>query len=101
MKTAFLSFLLITLCGCVTHSSKISGVSIGMSKAEALKIMGKPASVTADREAEYLNYSLLERFGVVQPYTIRVVSGKVDSYGRAGSPQSGMIAAPVVVPVVR
>lgn len=93
--------LVLLLTGCVTSSSKINNVSIGMPKGDAIKVMGKPASITADRDAEYLNYSLLERFGVVQPYEIKIVDGRVDSYGRAGAPTTGPKIAPVVVPVAR
>ena len=75
--------------GCLSSASKINAVSLGMNKAQVLKIMGTPASVTADQNAEYLNYTLLEsRTLGVQPtsYEIKLVHGQVESYGHAGRP---------------
>ena len=79
-----------------------------MSKAEVLKIMGKPASITADKDAEYLNYALAEgmtwgsgSLAVATPYEIKIKDGKVESYGRAGFPNSPQpVPMPVVTPVV-
>lgn len=92
--------------GCLTSASKINGVSIGMTKAQVLKVMGTPVSVIADTNSECLNYNLAEvptAFDMPgTPYEIRLIDGKVVSYGRAGSnPASRPVPVPVVVPVVR
>ena len=92
--------------GCLTSASKINGVSIGMNKADVLKIMGTPVSVIADTNSECLNYNLAEvptAFDMPgTPYEIKLVDGKVVSYGRAGSsPTSRPVPMPVIVPVVR
>ncbi len=74
--------------GCTTFASKINAVRIGMSKAEVLAVMGPPSSITADTTAEYLNYSLLEKYTAIAhytPYEIKLVNGKVVSYGRASA----------------
>jgi len=60
-----------------------------MTKDEAIKVMGKPVSISAKGETEYLNYKLSETdddafIGRTSPYYIRIISGKVDSYGRTG-----------------
>jgi len=60
-----------------------------MPKEEALKIMGKPVSASATKECEYLNYRLAETsdddfYGRTTPYYIRIIDGKVESYGRVG-----------------
>ena len=51
--------------------------------------MGAPASVSAQGRAEYLNYALSETddhafLGVTRPYYVRLVDGRVESYGRTG-----------------
>src|SRR5258708_3530141 len=92
--------------GCLTPASKINGVSLGMTKEQVLKVMGQPASITADQNAEYLNYGLAEGFtggaaAVATPYEIKLVNGKVESYGRAGAPSSPRPAPmPVIIPMV-
>jgi len=74
-----------------------------MSKEQVLKIMGQPSSVTTDTNAEYLNYNLAEvptPFDMPgTPYEIKLVNGKVETYGRAGNPTSSR-PVPVVVPMV-
>ena len=97
--------LLVALCltGSLTPASKINAVHLGMTKAEVLAVMGTPSSVTADEHAEYLNYSLAEgmRTGYTatqSPYEIKLVNGKVVSYGRAGVPQTGAHGGPIFVP---
>jgi hypothetical protein len=102
MKTSGLIILLslAVLSGCVAPAAKINNVSIGMTKAEVLKVMGSPTSITADRNAEYLNYSLGEdpgTPGIGTPYEIKLVNGKVESFGR--SSQAPAKRKPVVVPV--
>jgi hypothetical protein len=47
------------LAACAT-AGKIGGVRIGMTKDEAIAVMGPPASVSAQGQAEYLNYALSE-----------------------------------------
>ena len=74
--------------GCAT-SSTINTVQLGMTKAEVVVIMGDPVSVSAKGETEYLNYALSETdddafYGITSPYYVRLVNGRVDSYGRTG-----------------
>ena len=78
----------IFLAGCAT-SGKINTVQLGMTKAEVITVMGNPVSVSAKGETEYLNYALSETddnafYGITTPYYVRLVNGKVDSYGRTG-----------------
>src|SRR5256885_14119116 len=75
------------LSGCWTPASRMNDVRLGMSRAEVVAIMGQPSSTTADTSAEYLNYSLPEAYsyaGTRTPYEVKLVNGKVVSYGRAG-----------------
>jgi hypothetical protein len=110
MKTTILIIGLAALlaAGCLERASKINGVSLGMTKEQVLKVMGPPASMTADTNAVYLNYALAESgptFGtpaVATPYEIKLVDGKVVSYGRAGAPNPPRSApVPVIVPAAR
>lgn len=81
-------FTTVLLTGCAT-ANKISGVQLGMTKDEVVRVMGKPASVSAQGGSEYLNYALSETGddafrGWTEPYYVRLVNGKVESYGRTG-----------------
>ena len=81
-----LLFLIIFLSGCIAPSSTINKISLGMTKEEVIKKLGNPTSVSAQGGCEYLNYSLAEDLIVDRgtPYYVRLVDGKVESYGRAG-----------------
>jgi len=77
------------LVGCAASSGKINVVQIGMTKAEVISVMGDPVSVSAKDATEYLNYALAESFSDsynlrTTPYYVRLINGKVDSYGRTG-----------------
>jgi hypothetical protein len=77
-----LSMLVFAAC---TTASKMNRVSLGMTKHEVVDEIGDPASVSAQGSIEYLNYSLFERVGgPYVAYYVRLVNGKVESYGRAG-----------------
>jgi len=78
----------LALVGCAT-SGRINAVNIGMTKGEVIKVMGKPVSISAKGGTEYLNYKLSETgddafIGRTSPYYVRIINGKVDSYGKTG-----------------
>lgn len=78
--------LAIWLAGCAT-AHKINKVQTGMTKSEVIKVMGSPVSITEKGGSEYLNYSLSETddqayYGITRPYYVRLINGRVDSYGR-------------------
>jgi hypothetical protein len=57
-----------------------------MTREEVLSAMGAPESTSAQANVEYLTYFLLNSgsdFERHQPYIIRLVSGRVESFGRA------------------
>ncbi|WP_417436851.1 SHOCT domain-containing protein [Idiomarina abyssalis] len=88
MNYFFTIFLSLIITGCAT-SGKINGVQIGMTKEDAINIMGDPVSISAKGDTEYLNYKLSETdddafLGWTSPYYIRLINGKVESYGRTG-----------------
>jgi hypothetical protein len=78
----------IVAAGCAT-SGKIRSVRLGMTKQEVITVMGTPESVSAQGRTEYLNYALSETdddalSGITRPYYVRLVDGRVESYGRTG-----------------
>jgi len=88
MKYIFTTLAAIILFGCAT-AHKINSVQLGMSKDEVVSTIGEPTSVSAKDGTEYLNYRFSETddhafYGVTTPYYVRLVDGKVDSYGRTG-----------------
>ncbi len=99
-KVIIIGLAALLLAGCLAPASKINHLSVGMSRNQALQIMGPPASVTSDGQADYLNYSLAEGStewnAPVTPYEVKIVDGKVASFGRAGSTKQSSPAAPVV-----
>lgn len=60
-----------------------------MTKEKVIAAIGNPTSISAKDGTEYLNYRFSETddhafYGVTTPYFVRLVNGKVDSYGRTG-----------------
>ena len=84
-------FLVLVFSGCATIPN-LNSVSLGMTKSEVIKILGNPQSVSARDNTEYLKYSCLGAFwfSTVQcnsfnhEYFVRLVNGKVESYGKVG-----------------
>jgi hypothetical protein len=69
--------------GCTT-ADKLNSIQIGMTKDQVLAILGKPDSMSAQADVEYLTYYLTpdSSQGFEQPYMIRLVDDKVESFGR-------------------
>ena len=66
-----------------------ANLSVGMTKAEVISLLGTPIGFGGDGNKEYLNYSYHENlFGREPvPYTVVLQDGKVVSYGRQGQTQ--------------
>lgn len=89
MRNCTISLVFLLLAACSTTASKISKVQLGMTRAEVEATLGRPVSTSAQGDRVYLNYKLLEAgddklFGNLTPYFVRLVGGKVESFGRAG-----------------
>jgi hypothetical protein len=71
------------LAGCAT-SEKLNDIHIGMTKSQVLAILGTPDSTSAQANVEYMTYYLTAEsgYGRDQPYMVRMVSGRVESFGR-------------------
>lgn len=66
-------------------ATKLNSIRIGMSREDVQSIMGTPDTMSAQANAEYLTYYLLDTgsdYERHQPYMIRLVAGKVESFGR-------------------
>jgi Short C-terminal domain/SmpA / OmlA family len=87
MKTKIAPFLALILAallaGCAS-SARLNDIHIGMTKDEVKSILGTPDSTSAQANVEYMTYYLDAESGVGrdQPYMIRLVNGKVESFGR-------------------
>jgi hypothetical protein len=87
-----LAVFLVTCCA--TSSNRLNNLSVGMSKAEVVQILGTPESTSATRGVEFLTYSLRERIArpdeasvpvsILGKYFVKLVDGTVESYGRLG-----------------
>lgn len=90
MRFILVAIIAIFLGACVAPSTKKLGrVSVGMTKAEAIAAMGEPDSIAAKDGVEYLSYRLatsaLDFDGSdTSTYFVRIVNGRVDSYGQKG-----------------
>jgi len=103
-----LCLLALALCGalftgCAT-STLMNKLQIGMTKDQVVALLGNPDSTSASGKVEYLTYYLIADSSTGytnadRAYMVRVVNGRVESYGRysqlydlynrpiAGSPQ--------------
>jgi hypothetical protein len=89
-KLTTLIIVQLLLFGCAAPmATKMNNVSVGMTKAEVIQVMGTPKSVSAKDGVEYLNYRFATSFmdtdgSDTSDYFVRLVSGRVDSYGQKG-----------------
>ena len=85
MKTLLPLFALFSVAlfaGC-QNAAQLNSVHIGMTKAEVIAAMGQPDSTAAQANAEYFTYYLYAESDYRdQPYLVRFVDGKVESFGR-------------------
>jgi hypothetical protein len=84
-KIQLLALILIgaLFAGCAT-SDQMNRIRIGMTKDQVVDILGKPDSMSGQANVVYLTYYLEapNRYEQEQPYMIRLVDGKVESFGR-------------------
>jgi hypothetical protein len=84
MRVLFLFVVVGFLVGCTT-ASRLNDVSIGMSKPDVVKVMGSPATTRAQSGSEFLTWKLFDRVGgPYEDYYVKLVGGKVESYGKLG-----------------
>lgn len=73
----------LTVSGCLSSSSRMNSVHLGMPKEELLNRLGKPQTRSGQDNVEYLTYYLsTDASRKEQPYMVRLIDGKVESFGR-------------------
>lgn len=82
-KFLLLCLLATFLLGCAA-SGKLNNLRIGMTKQQAIAVMGNPTSTSAKDGVEYLNYRLSPGVFIINDYFIKIKNGKVEAFGRAG-----------------
>jgi Short C-terminal domain/SmpA / OmlA family len=82
--TAIVLLLAALFTGCTTTAEKLNDLRIGMTKDQVVAILGQPDSTSAQANIEYMTYYLSNdsSYGRDQPYMVRLVEGKVESFGR-------------------
>jgi len=86
-KLILISLLFLAACA---GTPKMNHLSVGMTKQEVIAVMGEPDSTSAKGGVEYMSYSLWRDFwdrrpgDYSDPFYVRLVKGKVESYGRTG-----------------
>lgn len=70
------------LAGCAPWLA-LENINTGMTKPEVLAQLGKPTDAAGTGNVEYLWYNPVNRFW--ERYYVRLVNGKVESYGPLGS----------------
>ena len=89
MKIAFaIAVVSLSLVGCAT-ASKISAVQPGMTRDQVVELMGQPSSTSRQGNLEYMNYQLSDTsdkafYGITDRYYVRLIDGRVESYGHMG-----------------
>ena len=74
------------LFGCAgAHSfQKMNHLKIDMTKQEVIEVLGAPDSTSATRKVEYLKYRINTGLFSTAEYYVRLIDGKVESYGEQG-----------------
>lgn len=78
-----------TLSNTCSSSHKLNQIEIGMTKKEVIYKIGSPNSIAAQKNSEYLRYLLYDNgekafLGFTTEYYIRLIDGKVESFGKMG-----------------
>ena len=77
------------LAGCISNSSKLNKVALGMTKQEVIKAMGSPSNTRASAGVEYLVYRLCLQRSLGQCYNVaeffvQIEENRVIQYGKVG-----------------
>jgi hypothetical protein len=80
-----LSMLSIFVFGCAGSAKKINNLSIGMTKAAVIEVMGEPDYTSGAKDVEILSYKLTSNSLLSDTYFVRIKEGKVDRFGQQGS----------------
>jgi outer membrane protein assembly factor BamE (lipoprotein component of BamABCDE complex) len=84
----------LVLAGCATANAyKMERVQIGMVKDDVVAALGRPASMGADPQSEYLYYRFSETRedagdGITTTFFVHIMNGQVQSFGRINESQA-------------
>ena len=88
VRWALIALCVLAGCSAPGHvrPSKTNRLSIGMAKQDVVSVMGQPMSTAAPgHRVEVLRYRLYDAvWGDYGEYFVKIVDGKVDSYGKVG-----------------
>lgn len=90
MKKLLPLLLCILLAGCVSRAEKLNQLAVGMTKAEVIQVLGAPISTAANASGEVLRYHMATRDMLVYrgprdgEYFVRLINGRVESFGKMG-----------------
>ena len=74
------SALLLISCASF-HAAKLSQISRGLSRAEVIQALGSPKNAVIRNDIEVLHYTENTGWWVYDYYYVRLVGGKVESFG--------------------
>jgi Prokaryotic membrane lipoprotein lipid attachment site len=74
--------LALVLASCAITGGRMNQISAGMSKAEVIHTLGTPRSSGGRDKIEVLHYRDDNGFWLYDYYFVRLVDGKVESYGQ-------------------
>ncbi len=84
LLTTLIAASVVSIAGCKSTGhikpDATSKISVGMTKAEVIKAIGLPETVSADGQAEVLTYTVERPWWVWKPLRVKIVQGKVESY---------------------
>lgn len=84
-KRIIIMFLSVALLfGCAGSFQRMNNLKIGMTKQEVIEAIGVPNSISATRKVEYLKYRINTGLFSTDEYYVRLLDGKVESYGERG-----------------
>ncbi len=92
MKKTLLILMAVVLVGCETIDNSardLSKLNVGMTKEQVIAVKGEPYERSVNGGTEYLIYAtgftdIYGQFVVDEQYYVRLVEGKVDSFGKVG-----------------
>ena len=71
---------------CASSSAKLNHISLGMSRDEVVKTLGRPHALSAQGDVEFLTYNLINKgVGDMKEFVIRIQKGSVESFGERGN----------------
>ena len=86
LKLVLFPCLLLSLFLAACNSAaRLNQIRIGMTKSDVVQVLGQPDSTSAQANIEYLTYYLYtdsSSYRDERPYSVRLVDGKVESFGR-------------------